>query len=508
MARGILVLVVAAGMFFSAKAEVLLPDSVEILLRKNPKDSSYIVRLNEIAFAFLKSNPDISRAIAEKAMGFAKAINFGRGVTRALNITGSSYWVTGNYESALNFYHRSARESEKIKDNVGISEAYHNMGEVYKKLGDYRKAISFLHTSITWDVNYKRNYDITLYNIGEAYYFLGNYDSAQVYFDRSLSRALKGNNSRTIAYAYTGLGRIKHQHADYYQALSYFTNAEKLWKEQGEIRSLIQTYQDFSSTFLALGQGARALDYINLAIILSDEISAPDLQISNYRQQAELYVFLGDLKNGFAAMEHHTVLKDSIYHEKRRREISRLQAEFESGAREIENQQLKATQALQHAQIRSQKLMLIAVTAALIASAIMAYVLFRQRKKVAEVNGLLREKTVEIQIQKEEIENQSVELKDLNDQLQNLNRSLESKIEERTHRLTWQNQKLAEYAHANAHQLRAPVASILGLLALIERIELPEQDRLLVDKLQICGRDLDRITRVISRNLEEDALLK
>ncbi len=509
MVRVIIVLVIAAGMFIQqAKAEVLLPDSVERFLHKAPKDSSYITELNALAFAFLKSNPDISRVIAQKSMTFSRAISFGRGFTRALNVIGSSYWVTGNYESALNYYHLSARESEKIKDRIGLSEAYHNMGEVYKKLGDYTKAIEFLQISMGWDAVNKVNYDITLYNIGEAFYLLGNYDSASNYFDRSLSRALQDNDARTIAYAYTGLGRIKYRDKEYYQALAYFTNAEKLWKEQGEIRSLIQTYQYFASTFLALSQGSRALDYINLAIILSDEITAPDLQMSNYRQQSELYTHLGDLEKAMASMEHHVRLKDSLYHEKRRQEIARLQAQFETGAKDIENQQLKATQALQYAQIRTQKLMLLALTAALIGSAIMGYILFRQRKKVAEVNSLLQEKTYEIQIQKEEIESQTAELKDLNDQLQHLNKSLESKIEERTQRLTWQNQKLAEYAHANAHQLRAPVVSILGLLALMKRIELPENDRVLIDKLQTCGGDLDRITRVIARNLENDELLK
>jgi signal transduction histidine kinase len=196
------------------------------------------------------------------------------------------------------------------------------------------------------------------------------------------------------------------------------------------------------------------------------------------------------MKNAFQAMDKHCAIKDSIYHEKRLEEIARLQASFESGARDIENQQLKAAQALQHAKIRTQKLTLIAMSLAFIGSAVMAWVLFRQRKKVAEVNALLREKTMEIQDQKEEIED--------------LNRSLETKIEERARRLMWQNQKLAEYAHTNAHQLRAPVVSILGLLQLIERINLPEEDRILVQQLQACGKDLDRITRVIARNLEDD----
>lgn len=483
-------MLIIAGLSITAKAEILLPDSVETFLRHTPKDSSYIVKLNGLAFAFLKSNPEVSHMIAERSVEFSKAINFTHGFVRALNITGSSYWVRGNYESALNYYHISAHEAEKAKDEIGLSDAYHNMGEVYKKLGDLTKAIAFLQMSLDWDTANNLNYDITLYNIGEAFYLLGDYDSAQYYIDKSLTKALKENNDRTIAYAYTGLGRIKGKEKDYYQALAYFTKAERLWKQQGEIRTLIQTYQDFSDVFFSLGQYSRALEYINMAIVLADEIAAPDLQIFNYQQQSNLFVAQGDLKKAIAAMDQHTRFKDSIYHEKRREEIARLQATFELGARDIENQQLKAAHALQGAQIRTQKLTLIAMTAALLASAVMALILFRQRKRVAQVNNLLREKTMEIQIQKEKIED--------------LNKSLESKIEERTQRLTWQNQKLAEYAHANAHQLRAPVVSILGLLQLIERLNLPEGDRVLVEQLQVCGKDLDRITRVISRNLEED----
>lgn len=487
MVRFTLVLLFAAGITMPLRAEVLLPDSIQIFLKQTPKDSSYVLKLNSIAFAFLKSNPDAGRQLAVQSLDFARAVDFRKGVARALNVIGSSYWATGNYERALNYYHLSAHEAESIHDAVAMGEAYHNMGELYKKLGDYTKGIAFLKMSMKWDEANKLKYDITLYNIGEAFYFLDNYDSAQNYFDRALSRALQINDVRTIAYSYTGLGRIKHKDKDYYQALGYFTKAEKLWKEQGEIRACVQTYQDFSKSYLALRQGQQALDYIKLAMILADEISAPDLQMQNYGQMSELYAYLGDLPKAMAAMQKHVDLKDSIYHESRRRDIARLQAQFELSARDLENQQLKATQALQHAQIRTQKLIVSALTAALAAAAVLAYVWFRQRKKVAEVNQLLLDKKEEIQ---------------------ELNKSLETKIEERTQRLTWQKQKLAEYAHANAHQLRAPVVSILGLLQLIKRVELPEQDKVLIDKLQECGKDLDQITRVMSKNLEEDELLK
>lgn len=492
-----------AGTVFSVNAEVLLPDSVENYLRRTPKDSAYVSHLNNIAFSFLKSNPEVGRLLAERNVEFARSVNFAHGEARALNIVGSSFWVVGDYEPALKYYHASALVAEDAKDRVALAEAYHNMGEVYKKLGDYTKAIEFIRMSMRWESADDQIHDLALYNIGEAYLYLSRYDSALNYFDRALSMALKSNNTRTIAYAYTGLGRVKSYKGDQYQALAYYTKAEKLWKEMQEVRSLIQTYEYFAETFTTLTQYGRALEYVNMAIVLSDEIHANDLQVTNYYLQSNLYVKLGDLKRGMAALQQYAAIKDTLYHERRREEVARLQAEFESGARELENQQLKAAHALQDAQIRNQKFMLVALTSALVAAAIMAYIYFRQRKRVAEVNHLLSVKSAEIQKQKEEIESQATELKHLNEQLQELNRSLESKIEERTRTLTWQNQKLNEYAHFNAHQLRAPVVSILGLLQLIDRLELPEADHELIRQLQTCGKDLDRITRMIARTLEE-----
>lgn len=481
-----------------------LPDSAKQFLAITPKDSVYVVRLNAFAFSYLKSNPLVGRALAARSMEYARSINFVRGYSRALNITGSSFWVVGDYESALDYYHLSARESQAIRDSVGLSEAFHNMGEVYKKLGDYQRSIDFLNTSLEWDRKNKVKVALTYYNIGEAYYYLDNFKNASDNFERALSLAIKENDLRTIAYAYTGLGLIKHKHGEYYQALAYYTKAEALWLEQGEIRSLIQAYQDFHDTFLELGQFKKADEYISRAIQMAYQIKAPDLQIKNFQRQSELFTRQGLFEKALKALQQHNVLRDSLYNEKRSEQIARLQTLFDTEARDIENQQLKATQALLDAQIRTQNLMIVAVSGGLMAAGLLAYIFFRQRKKILEVNSLLVDKNAEIQNQKEEIEHQSKELKNLNEQLQDLNRSLESKIEERTRQLIWQNQKLAEYAHANAHQLRAPVVSILGLLSLIERIELPAEDQVLITHLKKCSRDLDHITREISRNLEEE----
>jgi tetratricopeptide (TPR) repeat protein len=485
-------------------AQLNMPDSIKPFLNKTPKDSAYLVALNTLAFSYLKSSPYIGRELATQSILLTRQIGFTRGYARALAITGSSYWVVGDYESALDYYQLSARESEAIRDTINLTIAYNNMGEVYKKIQDYEKSIELLSTALDWYKKLKRPHALIIYNIGENYLFLNRLQDALNYYNRSLSQGMLEKDNRAIAYTYQGLGLIKHKQNEDYQALAYLTKAEKIWRSQGELRSLIQTFQDFSDIFLALNQIPKAFEYIDQAITLATQIQAADLQIINYQKQAHLFNLTADYKKAVVVLLKYNTIKDSVYNLKKTEQIARLQTLFDTESRDIENQQLKAEQSAKSEQIRIQQLFLLTTSGGLIIAGVMTWVLFRQRKQILEANGLLKESSHEINRQKEEIQSQAQEMKKLNDQLQTMNRSLEDRIEERTHLLKRQNEKLAGYAHVNAHLLRAPIVSILGLLNLIEKIQLPADDQVLIRHLHKCGQDLDKITREINRNLEEE----
>jgi signal transduction histidine kinase len=60
---------------------------------------------------------------------------------------------------------------------------------------------------------------------------------------------------------------------------------------------------------------------------------------------------------------------------------------------------------------------------------------------------------------------------------------------------------LADYTFVNAHKLRAPVASILGLISLLEQADQQEQEEIL-RHLKTCGLRLDETIHDIGRDLE------
>jgi len=339
-------------------AQATLPDSIQTFLKSRVKDSAFIQELNKKAFNFLKSSPTIARELASLSLERSREIGFTRGYTRALNITGSTYWVIGEYESALDYYQLSARESGAIKDTFGLANSYNNMGEVYKKIHDYNKSIELLNIAMEWQKKIKLPYAIEYYNIGENYLLMGRIREAVDYFNQSLSQSLLENDMRTLAYTYQGLGLIKSNEKEYYQALAYFTKAEKLWKSQGETRTLIQVYEHFADAFVALGEFDKAEKYLKDAIQLATKIQAADLQMSNYQKEANLYQAKGDYKKAVAVLLIYGSMRDSIYNLKKTEEIARLQAMFDTEARDIENQQLKAEQSEKSEQIRVQQLLL------------------------------------------------------------------------------------------------------------------------------------------------------
>jgi signal transduction histidine kinase len=132
----------------------------------------------------------------------------------------------------------------------------------------------------------------------------------------------------------------------------------------------------------------------------------------------------------------------------------------------------------------------------------MAVVLFRQQKQILRSNKELADKNEKIIVQSDAIKNQAIELRKLNQDLTDLNKNLETRILERTQQLYLQNQKLTNYTFVSAHKLRAPVATILGLINLLGRIpdhEIPEA----LGHLKNCGEQLDLVIRDLGADLED-----
>lgn len=103
---------------------------------------------------------------------------------------------------------------------------------------------------------------------------------------------------------------------------------------------------------------------------------------------------------------------------------------------------------------------------------------------------------IALRLSNEEIRNQA-------DEINRINANLELSIQERTKELEAKNAALEEYAFINAHKLRSPVASILGLTNLMRKIQIHDEARVIMDLIHDSTEKLDAIVRSITKAIEK-----
>lgn len=136
-------------------------------------------------------------------------------------------------------------------------------------------------------------------------------------------------------------------------------------------------------------------------------------------------------------------------------------------------------------------------------------VLTTAKEEVAAQNEELTQSQEEISSQRDLVELQNEALKEArriieeqNSELKQKNEGLEIEIEKRTKELVEYNHQLEQFAFVSSHNLRSPIARILGLGNLLEITHLPEDEIVIKQNLIVSARELDRVVKDLNTILE------
>ena len=129
-------------------------------------------------------------------------------------------------------------------------------------------------------------------------------------------------------------------------------------------------------------------------------------------------------------------------------------------------------------------------------------------KKLIVLNDELTNQKEEIASQRDAIFLQKEKLEEVNsiiarqrDEIQNQNETLETEVQKRTRDLTQYVRQLEQYSFVTAHNLRAPVARIIGLCQLV-RMHSDNGNADLIDKLILSSHELDLVFRELNAILD------
>jgi tetratricopeptide (TPR) repeat protein len=504
MLKIILTLFVLASLTLSdTQAQKRQLDSLRVVLKSTEVDSQRVSILNEIAYQNININPAIAKDDVIIAYNEAERINYTGGQARSLVVMGGVYWGFGEYKEALSYYLDALEQYRKLDDIKGRSDCLNNIGEVYKKLGEYNSALDYLQQALRLkeEIEGKGNALLIYSNLGELYALMGEFNKAEAHYMIALEGAKRKDDKKTLSYASDGLGLLFYQKKNYKNSIPYLQQAVTIREASHDIRGNSYSYTNLGRTYSKLGILDSADYYFQKGLIAAKQSHANDVRANIYKYISELDSLKGNYYQSYLNFKLHSQLKDSLYNTEKAAQIAKLQTDYEMDILQRDNK-------AKHLEVRQKNTMIIAVIMLLILTLALAYAFHKQRTVQKNANDLLTTKNVEIEKKNIEIQAQSVQLQTLNDNLANLNQNLEEKIKLRTELLREQNKVLSEYAFVHAHELRAPIANILGLVELLRHSEMSNKDGVIIKHLYTATAELDQVIKKIASQLDNENDIK
>ncbi len=125
-----------------------------------------------------------------------------------------------------------------------------------------------------------------------------------------------------------------------------------------------------------------------------------------------------------------------------------------------------------------------------------------KEKELLRLNQELQAREIELYEANEELRVTNDELKIALEEIKAHNDNLDEQVKKRSIKIQEQFGLFHEYAHINSHEVRAPLARILGLVNLLEYDNDKSDTISLINKLKESAKELDDVVRGMNRILE------
>ena len=337
----------------------------------------------------------------------------------------------------------------------------------------------------------------TMMNIGHLEVHREKYEEALRLYTESIRLAATIPNNYILAWSYWGKGHTSFKLGDFKNALHYLDQSQKYSTMIGSNEVMVYKYNTRRDLMAMQNHFEEALKFSILAGQLNDSLRK------------------GDVSRRFVNLEKIQEI------EQRNRDIRILQQDKLLAENTI---------TLQESKLKQQSILMIAGLIAIVMLGVLAFIYYwfysrikilnvavtekntriqAQADKLQEVNIELNRLYQEVSEQKKEIQAQTDKLSESNKNISEINRSLEKTVMEKTielrkinAELVKQNGELVQFSYSVSHNLRGPVARLLGLADLARREPNARETKQLTQFMGDTAFELDNIVDDLIRILE------
>lgn len=298
----------------------------------------------------------------------------------------------GNYDKAIGFFLQSLKVSERSKNTQGRMEAYLTVAEGY--MGQKKLDVALKYLQIAEKINDSipfSNLSLNLYNnFGVVYREMSKPDKAIAYLQKGIMLSDEPQYQGLHITLINNLAKVYNKQGNKAKSIALQKSAlEKARSIHNYLREL-QTLTGLADTY-GTSNAPQALFYFNQALALVKEKRAYKQEIESLSRLADLHKFQKNYETALLLKEQQNALADSIFYKSMAKQVVSLQSEYQLYRSKANVRELEALNTSQKFQ---RNFYIGLVVACLLIIVVVAYYFYQTRqlnKKLNRVNNDLQE---------------------------------------------------------------------------------------------------------------------
>ena len=414
--------------------------------------------------AVTNTHTNLLLPIADKLMQAARQTNNKTALVYSEQFSANYYWLAADHKKSMALAVKSLADAEKWGIKRSLPETYLIIANLHKENTNYKMAFEAQDKGLQWA---KANRDTAaiisllslkamLIHTSRSQPHPTQYQDTSINIQVSTLK-IAGSNlkyERRCIPLYDNISQYFLNKADYNKAIYYGEKGANLALKYDQQRSLTYSYSWLGMAWYLKGNRAKGLDYLNKALLITRQLKEPYREMEIYEHLYDCYYSSGDFKTAMRYFTRSAKMRDSLQVVVNEKQISEFQIKYESVKKDnkIVNMDRSASR---------QKKEILLISAGSLLFVIFFFMLYMQYR-ILHQNNMVIKKSNE---QKEKA--------------------------------------LENIAFIQTHELRKPVASVLGLINVIKASDY-ELDKESLLKLEEAATELDSKIRDIIAHVEGD----
>ncbi|QCR21430.1 tetratricopeptide repeat-containing sensor histidine kinase [Pontibacter sp. SGAir0037] len=498
--KSILLLLLLLSGTLQAQNKVI--DSLQVELSKAQTDSARIMANCNLSKEYLLTDVKKAKEYALAADQLATASGYRLGNSKALNLLGNAYLITGEYDQAMDCHYKALKMANEMQDTASLTASYLNLGSIYFKIKDLDRAVKNYSaaSALSEKTNNKKSLGKVYNNLGNVYEEKGEYKKALEFFQKAAALQEEIGDKKSWAISLHNIGNV-HLYFDHpEEGLPYLFESVRLNQELHHDMILMASLGRIAKIYQAVGNRVEALKYARQSLAMAEKVESGKKIAEAAQLMHEIYASLQQYDLAYKYQSLYTRQSELMNAESRTKIESELTAKYETEQKELENANLRAEsdkKALEIAHHHKSFMMGAALTVLLFALLIVVIAgklrLRTAFKKLQEAHLFMQRQHTEIVQQKNEICSQALVLKEQNERLGKLD-GFKNKV-----------------FSIVSHDLRSPLNSIKGILGLAKKRTMTEQEvkhifGLLEREMSVAMSMLDNVLIWAKAQLKESSV--